>query len=77
MKIRKADGVKATVVVTVGDDGQDTTIVLYRGGKTGLAFRSPAHRILQEAGRARRTGDATCSGASASAAIPSQQGGAQ
>ncbi len=77
MKIRKAEGVKATVIVTVGNDGQNSTTVLYRGGKTGLAFRSSAHRILQEAGRARRAAHATLSGAFASAAIPSQQGGSQ
>lgn len=78
MKIRKPEGIKAKVVVTVGDqqDGQ-ATVVLYRGGKTGLAFRSPAHRILQDPTRTRRAGDATGAGASASAARPFQQRGSQ
>ncbi len=77
MKIRRVDGVKSKVVVTVAEEHGHTTIVLYRGGKTGLAFRSPGHRILKDAARARRMGEATISGASASAAIPSQQGGSQ
>ncbi len=77
MKIRTGNGVKSKVVVSVGDEHGDATIVLYRGGRTGLAFRSPAHRILKDAARARRRGEAMHSLASASAAIPSQQGGSQ
>jgi len=77
MKIRKHDGITAKVVVTVIDEDGESTVILYRGGKTGLAFRSPTHRILKDAARARRTGDATPPGGSASAAIPSQQGGSQ
>ncbi|CAE6727858.1 MAG: hypothetical protein H8K06_15730 [Nitrospira sp.] len=77
MKIRTANGIKSKVVVSVGDEQGDATIVLYRGGRTGLAFRSPAHRILKDAARTRRTGEAMLSVASASAAISSQQGGSQ
>ncbi|MBS0170684.1 MAG: hypothetical protein JSR62_10055 [Nitrospira sp.] len=78
MKLRKPDGIKAKVVVTVGDGDQgDSTVVLYRGGKTGLAFRSPVHRLLLDNTRMRRAEDATSSGASASAAKPFQQGGSQ
>lgn len=78
MKIRKPEGIKARVVVTVGDEQDaNATVVLYRGGKTGLAFRSPAHRILQGTTRMRRAGDATGAGASASATKPIQQGGSQ
>jgi|GEM_PF-42767 len=72
MKIRKVDGVKAKVVVTVGDDDGESTIILYRGGKTGLAFRPPANRILKDAARSSRTVDATHADASVSAALPHQ-----
>jgi len=77
MTIRKHDGITAKVVVTViGEDGE-STVILYRGGKTGLAFRSPAHRMFTDAVRARRTSEATASGACASAAKPFQQGGSR
>lgn len=76
MKNQKDLGVKATVVVRLEDSDGEQTIVLYRGGKTGLAFRSPSHRVLKEAARQRGGGDAAAtSGAPASAAMTHQQGG--
>jgi hypothetical protein len=77
MTIRTGHGVKSKVVVSVGDEHGNATIVLYRGGRTGLAFRSPAHRMFTDAVRARRTSEATASGACASAAKPFQQGGSR
>ena len=44
MKIRKVDGVKAKVVVTVGDDdGEHHHPVSWQ--QTGLAFRPPADQF--------------------------------
>lgn len=68
----KHSGVKAKVVVTVSESTDGNTVVLYRGGKTGLAFRSPSHRVLKDAARQRSRG-----GAVSSAAMTYQQGGSQ
>jgi uncharacterized protein YjbJ (UPF0337 family) len=60
MKHLKFKGVKQTVVVRTGEDDGRNTVVLYRGGKTGLAFRTPDHRVFREAAqqsRERRCGD--------------------
>ena len=75
MKQPKEFGVKAKVVVTFSEQADDNTIVLYRGRKTGLAFRSPSHRVLKIAARQRNRGEAAASGAQASAAVTHQQGG--
>ena len=77
MKHLKFKGVKQTVVVRTGEDDGRNTVVLYRGGKTGLAFRTPDHRVFREAAQQRRSGDATTSVPSASAAVTSQQGGSR
>lgn len=78
MKHLKEQGVKAKVVVTLTErtDEDADTVVLYRGGRNGLAFRSPSHRVLRHAVRVRGRGDAAVSGAQASAAALHQQGGA-
>ena len=75
MKNHKDHGVKATVVVRLDDSDGEQTVVLYRGGRTGLAFRSPSHRVLKEAARQRGGDAAATSGALASAAMTHQQGG--
>ncbi len=75
MRNQKDQGVKAKVVVTLGESDGEPNIVLYRRGKTGLAFRSPSHRVLKEAARHRAKGVAASSGAPASAAVTHQQGG--
>ena len=75
MKHQKDYGVKAKVVVTLRESADENTVVLYRGGKTGLAFRSLSHRVLRDAARQRSRGDATSSSAQASAAVTFQQGG--
>jgi hypothetical protein len=49
MKHLKFKGVKQTVVVRTGEDDGRNTVVLYRGGRTGLAFRTPDHRVFREA----------------------------
>ena len=77
MKPLKSKGVKQKVVVSIGEHDDGNTIVLYRGGKTGLAFRTPEHRVFREASQQRRSGDATTSVPSASAAVTSQQGGSR
>ncbi len=80
MKSQKDKSVKAKVVVRLDDDADgDNTIILYRGGKTGLAFRSPSHRVLRESAQQRCGGEAALSGAPASAAVssPQQQGGSR
>ena len=74
MKHQKDHGVRARVIVSVGENAEEPTVVLYRGGKTGLAFRSPYHRVLREAARQKGRGDAASAGAQASAAIH-QHGG--
>lgn len=73
----KHQGVKAKVVVTVKDSADENTVVLYRAGKTGLAFRSPTHRLVKDAARQRSRGEAASSGAQASAAVTHQHGGSQ
>ena len=73
----KDHGVRAKVVVTLGEDAGQETVVLYRGGKTGLAFRSPSHQVLREAARQRSRGDAASSGAQASAAMINHYGGSR
>ena len=77
MKHLKFKGVKQTVVVRTGEDDGGNTIVLYRGGKTGLAFRTPDHRVFREAAQQRRSGDAATSASPASAAVTLQQGGSR
>ncbi len=77
MKHLKSKGVKQTVVVRTGEDDDRNTVVLYRGGKTGLAFRTPDHRVFREAAQQRRSGDAAISATPASAAVTSQQGGSR
>lgn len=76
MKRQKEQGVKAKVVVTLTESADENRVVLYRGGKTGLAFRSPSHRVLKSVVRQRGRGEAAVSGAQASAAAIHQQGGA-
>lgn len=77
MKPEKPKGVKGRVVVTVNNEETAGEVTLYRGGKMGLAFRSPAHRVFKQAARQRRGGDAATQGTSASAAVSQQQGGSQ
>ncbi len=77
MKHQKDQKVRAKVILTLGESAEEQTVVLYRGGKTGLAFRSPSHRVLKDATRQRSRGDAASSGAQASAAIIHQQGGSR
>ena len=77
MKHQKSKGVKQTVVVKTGEDDGRKTIVLYRGGKTGLAFRTPDHRVFREAAQQRRGGDGAASAPPASAAATLQQGGSR
>jgi len=77
MKHQKSKGVKQTVVVKTGEDDGRKTIVLYRGGKTGLAFRTPDHRVFRGAAQQRRGGDAAASAPPASAAATLQQGGSR
>ena len=77
MKHLKFKGVKQTVVVRTGEDDGRNTVVLYRGGKTGLAFRTPDHRVFREATQQRRSGDAATSASPASAAVTLQQGGSR
>lgn len=68
----KHSGVKAKVIVIVRESADGSTVVLYRGGKNGLAFRSPFQRVLRDAARQRSRG-----GAIPSAARTHQQGGSQ
>ena len=77
MKHLKSKGVKQTVVVRTGEDDDRNTVVLYRGGKTGLAFRTPDHRVFREAAQQRRSVDAAISAPPASAAVTSQPGGSR
>ncbi|MCW5798620.1 MAG: hypothetical protein KIT40_08980 [Nitrospira sp.] len=77
MKHQKDYGVRTKIVVTVGGSAEENTVVLYRGGKNGLAFRSPSHRVLKDTARQRSLGEAASSGAQASAAMTSQHGGAR
>ena len=77
MKPEKAKGVKARVVVRVVEEKAAQEITLYRGGKMGLAFRSPAHRVFKQAALQRRGGDAAKQQPPASAAVSQQQGGSQ
>ena len=77
MKHLKSKGVKQTVVVRTGEEDDRNTVVLYRGGKTGLAFRTPDHRVFREAAQQRRSVDAAISAPPASAAVTSQQGGSR
>ena len=74
---QKDHGVRAKIVVTFGENTEENPVVLYRGGKNGLAFRSPSHRVLREAARQRSRGDAASSGAQASAAMIHQYGGSR
>lgn len=74
---QKDHGVRTKIVVTLGENDEENTVVLYRGGKTGLAFRSPSHRVLKEAARQRSRGDAASSGAQASAAMIHHYGGSR
>ncbi|MGB5046242.1 MAG: hypothetical protein WBO11_14895, partial [Nitrospira sp.] len=75
MKPLKSKGVKQKVVVTIDEHDGTSTVVLYRGGRTGLAFRTPDHRVFREAAQQSRGGDAAISASPASAAMTSQQGG--
>ncbi len=77
MRNQKDQRVKAKVIVTLGESDGAETIVLYRGGKTGLAFRSPSHRVLKEAARHRGKGDAASPVTPASAPVTHQQGGSR
>ena len=77
MKPLKPKGVRQTVVVSTGEGNGNSTVVLYRGGRTGLAFRTPDHRVFREADQQRRSGDAATSATPASAAVISQQGGSR
>ncbi len=75
MRNQKDQRVKAKIIVTLGESDGAETIVLYRGGKTGLASRSPSHRVLKEAARHRGKGDAASSVAPTSAAVDSSTRG--
>ena len=75
MKPLKSKGVKRKVVVRVDEEDGKSTVVIYRGGKTGLAFRSSEHRVFGEAAQQGQSGDAATSAMPASAAAISQQGG--
>lgn len=75
MKHQRDPGVKAKVVVTLSESAEHAPVVLYRGGKTGLAFRSPSHRVLKDAAWHRSHGDAASFGAQASAAMVIHQHG--
>lgn len=75
MKLLKSKGVKQKVVVSVGEADGRNTIVLYRGGKTGLAFSTPDHRVFRDVAQQRRSADAATSAPPASAAAISQQQG--
>ena len=77
MKPLKSKGVKQKVVVTIDEHDGTSTVVLYRGGRTGLAFRTPDHRVFREAAQQSRGGDAEISASPASAAMTSQQGGSR
>ena len=77
MKHLKFKGVKQTVVVRTGEDDGRNTVVLYRGGQTGLAFRTPDHRVFREAAQQRRSGDAATAAPPAAAAVTLQQGGSR
>ncbi|HAN49088.1 MAG TPA: hypothetical protein DCQ20_09485 [Nitrospira sp.] len=77
MKPLKSKGVKQKVVVTIDEHDGTSTVVLYRGGRTGLAFRTPDHRVFREAAQQSRGGDAAISASPASAAMTSQQGGSR
>ncbi|MGB2724425.1 MAG: hypothetical protein WBC46_07660, partial [Nitrospira sp.] len=72
MKPLKSKGVKQKVVVTIDEHDGTSTVVLYRGGRTGLAFRTPDHRVFREAAQQSRGGDAAISASPASAAMTSQ-----
>ena len=75
MKHLKFKGVKQTVVVRTGEDDGRNTVVLYRGGRTGLAFRTPDHRVFREAAQQSRGGDAADTTARASALRTPHTGG--
>lgn len=77
MKPLKPKGVKQKVVVTIDGDDGTSTIVLYRGGRTGLAFRTPDHRVFREAAQQHQGDGAATSASPASAAVTSQQGGSR
>lgn len=77
MKSEKTKGIKARVVVRIGDEGEKVAreIILYRGGKMGLAFRSPVHRVFTRAALLRRDGGTTKQPPSVPAAGSQGQGG--
>lgn len=75
MRHQRESGVKAKVVVTLRESAEENTVVLYRGGRNGLAFRSPSHRLLKDAARLRSRQEGAFVGAQASAAVTFQQGG--
>lgn len=75
MRHQRESGVKAKVVVTLRESAEENTVVLYRGGRNGLAFRSPSHRLLKDAARLRSREEGAFVGAQASAAVTFQQGG--
>ncbi|MGC3974447.1 MAG: hypothetical protein QM771_08720 [Nitrospira sp.] len=77
MKHQKDHGVRAKIVVTFGENAEENTVVLYRRGKNGLAFRSPTHQVLRGAVGQGSRGQAASSGAQASAAMTHQHGGSQ
>lgn len=75
MRHQREAGVKAKVVVTLRESDEENTVVLYRGGRNGLAFRFPSHRLLKDAVRHRSREEGAFVGAQASAAVTHQQGG--
>jgi hypothetical protein len=77
MKPEKAKGIKGRVVVKVESDQDKENVTLYRGGKMGLAFRSPAHRVLKKSAQQLRGADAARDRTLASAAVSHSQGGSQ
>jgi hypothetical protein len=77
MKPEKARGIKGRIVVTLDGEHDQEDVTLYRGGKTGLAFRSPAHRVLKQSAQQLRGAEAAKHRTLASAAGSYSQGGSQ
>lgn len=75
--MKRAPGVKGRVIVTVADERGEQTVILYRGGKNGLAFRTPAHRVLNQTAQQRRAGGLAASSPASAAASLHHQGGPQ
>ena len=55
MKAESSTGIKGRVIVTLHTEESTEEIRLYRSGKLGLAFRSPAHRLIKPIGQQLRS----------------------